>query len=165
MVQTDELELARASARGDERSIRALEARYFPDVERALLKMGLAKDAAADAMQALRKHLFVGAAPQIASYSGRGDLGGWLRVTATRLAWKQQRKYRREVPIDAIDPRALEPARTDPELGYMKEGYRAAFATAFREALEALDPKDKLLLKQHLLDALTIDDLAALHGV
>lgn len=43
--------------------------------------------------------------------------------------------------------------------------YRDEFKRAFHAAVEALDDRERLLLRQHALDGLSIDQLAALHGV
>jgi RNA polymerase sigma-70 factor (ECF subfamily) len=53
----------------------------------------------------------------------------------------------------------------DPELEYMKAVYRPRFKEAFREALGELAPNERALLKQSLLDGLSIDALAGLHQV
>src|SRR5262249_49575466 len=133
-----DLYLACACARGDGRAIAALEARYFGDIDGALARRQLAPAAIAEIKQILREKLFVGAAPKIAEYDGRGDLGAWLRTTAIRQALKLLRSERRERPTS--DEQILQqPAlQDDPELALMKGTYRAAFKTAFQKALGAL---------------------------
>ena len=42
---------------------------------------------------------------------------------------------------------------------------RAAFRAAFEEAIRALPPRDRLVLRQHGVDDLSIDQIGALHGV
>lgn len=176
-VAADSLETARASdlwaacacGSGDSGAIAAAEARYFPDVDAALGKMGLSADRMSEVKQGLRKVLFVGdpaagVAPRIGEYKGTGDLRAWLRVTAMRAALKLLRKENRETPTDD----ALLEARAqtdDPELGYMKAAYRAAFKTAFQEALDSLDAKEKTFLKQQIVDGLSIDELGSLYQV
>jgi RNA polymerase sigma-70 factor (ECF subfamily) len=44
-----------------------------------------------------------------------------------------------------------------------KQRYREAFRAAFRAALAALSARDRNLLRMHLIDELTIDQIAALH--
>jgi RNA polymerase sigma-70 factor (ECF subfamily) len=53
----------------------------------------------------------------------------------------------------------------DPELAYMKAAYRATFKEVFQEALDSLLPRERLLLKQQLVDGLSIDELGALNQV
>jgi RNA polymerase sigma-70 factor (ECF subfamily) len=158
-----------ACGTGDGRALAAVEARYFPDVDAALGKMGLSADRIGEVKQGLRRVLFVGdpeaqTAPRITEYRGTGDLRAWLRVTAMRAALKLLRKENRETPTDdaLLEARAHE---DDPELAYMKAAYRAAFKTAFQEALESLLPRERTLLKQQIVDGLGIDELGALYQV
>lgn len=53
----------------------------------------------------------------------------------------------------------------DPELAYMKATYRAAFKSAFQEALESLQSRERTLRKQQIVDGLGIDELGALYEV
>ncbi|GAC1523870.1 MAG: hypothetical protein NVS3B10_23550 [Polyangiales bacterium] len=167
-----------ACGTGDGRAIAEVEARYFPDVDAALGKMGLSADRIGEVKQGLRRLLFVGdpdvqvetpsgprgAAPRITEYRGTGDLRAWLRVTAMRAALKLLRKENRETPTDdaLLEARAHE---DDPELAYMKAAYRASFKVAFQEALESLLPRERTLLKQQIVDGLGIDELGALYQV
>jgi len=176
-VPAAELETARvadlwaacACGTGDGRAIAEVEARYFPDVDAALGKMGLSADRIGEVKQGLRRLLFVGdpgagVAPRITEYRGTGDLRAWLRVTAMRAALKLLRKENRETPTDdaLLEARAQQ---DDPELAYMKAAYRAAFKVAFQEALESLLPRERTLLKQQIVDGLGIDELGALYQV
>ena len=185
-VAAAELEAARvadlwaacACGTGDGRAIAEVEARYFPDVDAALGKMGLSADRIGEVKQGLRRLLFVGdaavgdagtadgakLAPRITEYRGTGDLRAWLRVTAMRAALKLLRKENRETPTDdaLLEARAQQ---DDPELAYMKAAYRASFKVAFQEALESLLPRERTLLKQQIVDGLGIDELGALYQV
>jgi RNA polymerase sigma-70 factor (ECF subfamily) len=60
---------------------------------------------------------------------------------------------------------ALKSAGDDPELTYLKAVYRTAFREAFAAAIGSLEARDKSLLRQHLVDGLTIDELAPIYGV
>jgi RNA polymerase sigma-70 factor (ECF subfamily) len=158
-----------ACGTGDGRAIAEVEARYFPDVDAALGKMGLSADRIGEVKQGLRRLLFVGnpdaqTAPRITEYRGTGDLRAWLRVTAMRAALKLLRKENRETPTDdaLLEARAQQ---DDPELAYMKAAYRASFKVAFQEALESLLPRERTLLKQQVVDGLGIDELGALYQV
>ena len=176
-VAAAELDTARAAdlwaacacATGDSRTLAAVEARYFPDVDAALGKMGLSADRIGEVKQGLRGLLFVGdpaagTAPRITEYRGSGDLRAWLRVTAMRAALKLLRKENRETPTDdaLLEARAHE---DDPELAYMKAAYRASFKVAFQEALESLHARERTLLKQQIVDGLGIDELGSLYQV
>jgi RNA polymerase sigma-70 factor, ECF subfamily len=171
-ARAPDLWAACACGTGDGRAIAAVEARYFPDVDAALGKMGLSADRIGEVKQGLRRLLFVGdpsapapnSAPRITEYRGTGDLRAWLRVTAMRAALKLLRKENRETPTDdaLLEARAHE---DDPELAYMKAAYRASFKVAFQEALESLHARERTLLKQQIVDGLGIDELGALYQV
>jgi len=119
-------------------------------------------------LQSRRRGLFVGdetRAPRMADYGGRGDLRGWLRVTAVRAALKVLRKDKREVPLEEGALLEAEATSADPEMAYVKELYRAQFRAAFQAALDSLEDREKALLKQHVVDGLSVDRLGDLHQV
>lgn len=166
-ARVHDLWIAYASASGDSKALAIVEARYLPDVDVVLEKMGLPKDRIAEVKQGLRRLLFVGDAegpPRIGEYRGAGDLRAWMRITAMRAALKLIRKERREVSCDDALLEARAPD-DDPELAYMKANYRAAFKVAFQEALESLEARERTLLKQQIVDGLGIDELGALYDV
>ena len=167
-LKVEDLYAACACVRKDPRAISGIEARYFGDVDAALRKMNLPNAKIDDVKQSIRRQLFVGEdgqPPRIAPSNGRGELRGWLRVTAVRGALKVIRKEKRETVAsdDAIFEAGTSGA--DPELAYIKEVFRDKFRAAFQAALDGLDDRDKTLLRQHVVDGLSIDDLAALHQV
>jgi RNA polymerase sigma-70 factor, ECF subfamily len=162
-----DLWIACASLGADPNALRAIEARYLPEINGTLGKMGLSADAIGEVKQRLRAVLFVGDGenpPRIGEYRGQGDLRAWLRVSAMRAALKLLKKNARETSSDE----ALLEARAgadDPELAYMKATYREAFKAAFQEALDSLQPRERTLLKQQVVDGLGIDEIGALYSV
>jgi RNA polymerase sigma-70 factor (ECF subfamily) len=166
-TRAEDLWIACATAAADPAALAVVEARYLPDVDASLGKMGLSRDRIGEVKQGLRHLLFVGDAatpPRINDYRGLGDLRAWMRVTAMRAALKLIRKDSRETSSDDALLEAHAPD-DDPELAYMKAAYRAAFKTAFQEALESLDGRERTLLKQQIVDGLGIDELGALYEV
>jgi RNA polymerase sigma-70 factor (ECF subfamily) len=165
-VRAADLFVACACANGDGAAVAALDERAFGTLRDSLRRMRLAPEQIDDVLQGLRRILFAGdeiAAPRIREYSGQGDLIGWLRVSATRSALKLIRREKREVPgVDALEERATD---GDPELHYMKALYRDAFRTAFQRAIDSLTDREKNLLRQHVVDELSIDDLGGLYQV
>jgi RNA polymerase sigma-70 factor, ECF subfamily len=120
-----------------------------------------------DVKQQLRRGLLVGDAgrPGILEFSGRGELRRWLRVLAVRWAVALRRRARREMPSeDWLLERALVPAE-HPEMAYLKSFYRREVADAIGQALLALSAHERTLLRQSFVDGLSIDALAALHGI
>lgn len=159
-----DLYLACACARGDAAALRAFEASLIPGVRSALGAMRLPPDQVDEALAILRRDLFSGEAPKIRAYEGQGELRGFLRVTATRIALKLGRRTKREV-IDDEAGRLEMAAGDDPELSFLKAKYRAAFRVAVERAIAELEDKDALVLRQHFVDGLSIDVLGGLHQV
>ena len=74
-----DLYLARACCAGDARALATFDEKFLAQVP-AILARHRARDAADEVRQLVRERLFV-APPKIASYTGRGSLAGWLRIT------------------------------------------------------------------------------------
>jgi RNA polymerase sigma-70 factor, ECF subfamily len=161
--RVEELELCCGCALGLADALAELERRFFPEVERALRNLDRAGDLTDEIKQVLRHKLFVaepGAAPGITAFAGRGPLGRWLQVVATREALMLLRKGKRELAVAAHDL-----AGRDGELNILRREYRAEFERAFADALATLSSKDRNLLYYHLIGRLTIDRIGAIYRV
>lgn len=161
-----DLYLACACVRGDESALAAFDQYCLTGVDKVLARVapGLSAD---DVRQVVRQKLFVGAgksSPKIGEYSGLGDLRSWVRMVVVRAAISLRRKGQREVPCEDL---ALANAAFDqnPELNLIKRMYRTEFNRAFEEAVEALSPRERNLLRQHLVDHLNIDQIGMLYRV
>jgi RNA polymerase sigma-70 factor (ECF subfamily) len=129
------------------------------------------RDLIDDVKQLIRVQLLVardGKPPGIAGYRGKGPLRGWVRITATRELIRHQRKRARETPsqrpLEEVLGDALGDAG-DPLLSQLKAEYRTEFATALREAIAELGAEDRTLLRQQIVDQLSIDEIGAAFGV
>lgn len=161
-LQVFELALAWACLQRSEPALRYFERTYFAQVHRALRKMKLSRTLAEDVLGWMRFELFVrpdGAL--IATYSGRGDLGSWVRAIAVHEALKRARRARREVSTDE----APELPVPEPELVAMRGAYGAEFTRALSESFQSLAAEERTLLRQYFLDGLTIDVLAKLYQI
>jgi RNA polymerase sigma-70 factor (ECF subfamily) len=160
-----DLWLACACVDGIASAISTLERWGFPSVDAALAKLQLAEHDRAELKQRVRTRLLLPEGtrpPRLVEYSGRGDLRGYLRISATRLALNYLRDARRhEVPSGDELPNAI----VDPELGRLQERYRGACELALSDALEQLSRRERNLLRQHLIDGTTIQQLATQHRV
>jgi len=157
----EDLYLACGCLAGIPAALVAFDARHGPDIERAL--HGRDRRGLDDAKQILHQRLFVGPAPKIATYSGRGPLRRWLRVVVGRLLLEVL--HAREPLADDWEIAALPVASDDPELAYLKARYRAEYKQAFSDALAELGDRDRTVLAQYHVDGLTIDELGVLYGV
>ncbi len=165
--------LACACVRGVPEAIGAFEKEYVGEIRRAGERARLTGDGVTELTQVLRQELLVGrdgGRPKLAEYGGRGDLRGWLRVTAMRAALKVKKRSQHDAAAPAHQGNEslfaeMRSAGDDPELSYMKALYGDAFRAAFGLAAQSLDPRDRNLLRQHFVEGKTIDNLGTLYGV
>ncbi|HUJ59861.1 MAG TPA: sigma factor-like helix-turn-helix DNA-binding protein [Kofleriaceae bacterium] len=167
-LPTGDLYLACACADGNPAALARFDAVYLREVDIAAAKARAAPGIRDEARQVVRDLLLVARGDRpaaIASYLGRGDLRGWIRVTAVREVLRLCKSGPREVAVedDALLD-ALSPA-SDPALELVKQQSRAEFERAFRAAVAALDVRDRRLLRHQILDGLGVDEIAALFKV
>jgi RNA polymerase sigma-70 factor, ECF subfamily len=175
-----DLYLACACSRGVPAAIARFESIYGAEIARTAERFQRQGLPAEDLLQLLRKKLFLaelaaaagpasGRAPEprprIASYTGQGFLQNWVRVTATRTFIDSIRVQgdAQETPLaDQLAAMLPEPG-ADPELQLLKREHARAFKAAFADAVAALDGSDRLVLRQHFCERLTIDQIGALY--
>ena len=155
--------LATALATGDPAAMRAFEQALVPQIGIALRRLRLAGGTADEVVQALRVELIVNG--KIADYAGRGELAAWLRVTATRKALKLVRRAEREETLDEVLLDHWPSATPDPASKHLRSRYTAELKVAIHGAFAELEVRQRNLLRQHIFDELTIDDLARLYRV
>jgi len=137
------------------------------EVDAAGSATGAERDQIEEVKQLLRLQLLVakdGKPPGIAGYRGRGPLRGWVRITATRELIRHKKKRTREVSFSQSLEKYLT-SGVDPALEALKAEYRTEFALALNEAIEDLTPEDRTLLRQAIVDDMSIDAIGAAFGV
>jgi RNA polymerase sigma-70 factor (ECF subfamily) len=162
-----DLYLAVACARGDTVAIVALEQACFAEIDVAARRTGATDAQAGDVRAHLRRILFVhepGRPAATSEYTGRGDLRGYVKVIATRELVRVVQRERREIALEdgVLDALA---SHADPQLAYLRDSYREEVSAALRAALEELEEQPRALLRYSLVDAWSIDRIAALYGV
>lgn len=166
-IRAVDLYLACACARGDVRALAAFDDHCVRPLDRVLSRMGIDADVIAEIQQNLRDRILVGDGkrPKIVDYAGRGDLRAWVRVMAVRWALRQRVRARRELPVEDDELLQRLVSTGDPATDHAKGLYRREFQRAFEDALRTLPTRELTLLRQHYVDELTIDELAALYRV
>jgi RNA polymerase sigma-70 factor (ECF subfamily) len=167
-----DLYLAAACIARDTTALACFDRDVLPSAKHAIVAIESAAGFVDEAMQRLRASLLVGddGAPRLARYSGRGPLRAWVGIAGARTALMMLRsqKRAREVPIDD-DERWAEAlaliSTSDPELELLKRQYADAFAAALRDAVTALEPRARTVLRMSFVDALSIDDIGAVYAV
>lgn len=179
-VHGADLYLACGALAGDRAALAYFEEHFIARVADYVLRVRVGRDVVDDVQQRLRERLLMGIGslgegdddgdaadagpaptrrPKIAEYSGRGALGGWVRVAAVRTALNQVRGSGPK--MEELDEAPSFVA--DPELAYVKEHAQALFTDAFQRVLASLDAKERSLLRLHYIDGLTMDQLARLY--
>lgn len=147
----------------------ALEAIYLSKVPSWLGNLRLSEDELDEVRQALRIQLLMGtpkAGPRLATYTGKGPIENWIRISAVRIAFRQggePRKPLKENDLALIE--AMPAPQPDAELDLILSRYRAEFRQAYRESMQELPSEQKLLLQMHFLERLTTTRLGTLFGV
>ncbi|HEY4058904.1 MAG TPA: hypothetical protein VGM39_19955 [Kofleriaceae bacterium] len=161
----DDLYLAFGCTIGDENAVGEFDRSILRDIPRALRRGDMDSAHLEDTRQHVATKLLATTPPGIASYAGRGSLRGWVRVIAIRESGRLKDGTKQETPVadDALFDAVAQ--GIVPSQSLLKDAYRTSFKTSFEAALAALSIHDRLLLKQHFLDGLSIDRMAALHDV
>lgn len=151
---------------GDPASIAAFERELAPILERAVATFG--DDIRQEVAQGLRGSLLVdhrGRGPLLREYSGQGAVRRWLRVVAAREATRLYHAGRREAPPD--DDALFESLVGEGDLRGELARLDAArqFRQAFSQALSGLPPRERTALRMHVVDGLTIDQIAPVFDV
>jgi RNA polymerase sigma-70 factor (ECF subfamily) len=136
------------------------------EIDRVARKLRATDDQAAEVHGHLRRVLFVaepGRAAGLAEFAGRGDLRGYIRVSATRELIRAINRGRREESIEPLLER-LDLAHA-PELNLLRAQYGETVAAALRAAVEALDERPRALLRYSVAAGWSIDQIGALYGV
>lgn len=166
-VHSADLYLALAAADGDAPAMRAFEHDYIARVGEYVVRTTVARDVVDEVKQRLRTTFFLAepgeddpsARPgKLLEYSGKGPLGGWIRVSAVRTALNCLRA--------AGDVRSADKETNgvalDPELSFAHAAADNVFREAFREALAKLDAEARSILRLHYMQGLTMDQLAGM---
>ena len=169
-VHAADLYLALGCVEDPERALAAFDRTFLREATSVVERMNVGGVAATEVEQLLREKLFVGAGespPKIMQYSGSGPLGGWLRVVAVRaaLAVRRTRAAETSAHVDDVAALADVAGSDDPELEHLRRTYAEPFEAALRDTLRVLPEKDRALLRMHLADGLTVDQLGLLLGV
>ncbi|NVB83539.1 MAG: sigma-70 family RNA polymerase sigma factor [Kofleriaceae bacterium] len=131
-----------------------------------LRAMGMEPSAIDDVIADVRARLIAADGDRAAAllrYDGRGSLAGYVRAIVVRLAIDRLRAARPTASLDEVDEVAAFAISLEAEL--TKQAHADVVKAAFRRAWEDVPPHQRLLLSQQVIDQLSIDEIAAVHGV
>ena len=156
--------LACACGDGDRAAIEALEEHYM-EARASLRRLDARPEFIDDVMQELRAKLLLPPEPRILRYGGRGPLLAWIRVAASRIAIDALRAVRDDVLREPRDPDSLEGVDFGPEVQLLRAAYRGSFQEAMSTALAGLSAKERNLLRRHLIEHMTLEEIAGPYSV
>lgn len=179
-VHAEDLYLACGAMSGDRAAVTYFEEQFIARVPDYVLRVRIGRDVVDEVQQKLRERLLMGrsveekrgasadgephsvegATPKIGEYSGKGALGGWVRVAAVRTALNETRGRTLDTEPAGDDMPSFV---ADPELAYVKEHAQRLFMDAFQRVLGSLPAKERSILRLHYIDGLTMDQLARLY--
>lgn len=159
--------LAVAANDGDERAIAACEQVARREVEFATSKLRATPTQAEETRSELGRLMFTREEERecaIASFTGRGDLRGYLCVIVSRALARRIQRDRREVTLDDQVIDAFTP-QVAPEIALLREQYRPQVDLALRNGIAALSDRHRAVLRFHLIEGWSIDQLGERYGV
>jgi RNA polymerase sigma-70 factor, ECF subfamily len=159
-----DLYLACACLHGDVKAWRALEREHLRSVPSFIARIDSSPAFADDVKQRLGEKLANNAKGpgKLALYTGRGPIGGWIRVAAVREAQNGKRRVRKTVELNE---HGIATADHDPEVALLKKRYAKEFTRAFKEVLATLENDERNVLSLHYLDGLTIEEVGKAYRV
>jgi RNA polymerase sigma-70 factor (ECF subfamily) len=139
---------------------------YLPPLRRRLGKMGLATSEIDEVVQQVCERLIGRDAEgraRLVKYARQGRLQSLLVVVGTNIAIDSFRRAGREKgDHDALAALAV---TSDPRAELMRHQKQTVFKAAVEAALEALEPRERTVLRLHLIDNLTLDEIADYYKV
>ena len=166
-LKLEDLYLAWGCLRGEPAALQAFDRAMAEPIRVALSRLDASEAVKQDAAQLLRERLFVaadGRLPRIAEFAGRGQLQRWVQAAVVRVCIDLLRRHRREVPLDEAALGVSTP-QADLELEHLRRLYGPVFQVAFSAAIEQLGERQRAILRHHLVEEMTIDDICARYGV
>jgi RNA polymerase sigma-70 factor (ECF subfamily) len=169
-LAVEDLFLAYACAEGDPIALKFFATECDGELKAVAQKLRISPSDIDDIRQKLWDKLFLESAghpKKILEYHGAGGLRHWFRVLAARLILDELRKAKRQAnhPF-AADDNALWSAapNADPELDNIRRRYKDAFRSAFENAVRALEPDERNILRCHYLMGMSTEQMAQAFG-
>lgn len=162
-----DLYLACACAAGIPAAHAALDSAYAGSLRAALGTLDSNPDFIAEVLQSVREKLLVdhgGAETKIASYSGHGPLGAWLRVVTMRTAISMRRKRQPELGLDDELERVLDLA-PNAEVSVIARELGHDLRETLRAAVAAQPSRIRAVLRMYYADNRGVEEIGRVYKV
>lgn len=168
-LHTSDIYLALGCLDRQPAAVAALELHIIGEIRRSVERASQDPSSVDDTVQTTMERLILGpspAAPKLARYTGQGPLVAWVRVVAVREALQLRRRTQRARVVDeALLVEGGGTARGSHEVELLRKRHGDTFRSAVQDALRRLGPEQRAILRFHVLDQLTIDQIAPMLGV
>ncbi|HEY3494445.1 MAG TPA: sigma-70 family RNA polymerase sigma factor [Polyangiaceae bacterium] len=160
-----ELFLCCACVSGDPRAIGVFEREFLPVARAAITKVQRASDFVEDTLQDFRARLLVGQPAKLATYTGRGPLKAWVRVSAVRAALDRCRALGTSTARNTELSEHFVAPELAAENRLGRARYTEAFQGALHEAVAALPANERNALRMHLCGQCGIEEIGRAYRV
>jgi len=160
-----DLYLACAAGAGDHAAVRVIEERFISRLPARIRRLGSATDKVSDVLQTVRERLFSGDVPRIRAYNGAGPLEQWIKVVAIRTAIDLHRTDQSIPRIEGAWLETVAPRDADVSALMAKVEYKRELELAIQELVGRLSPRDRAILRLHVVEGVSIEKIAASYGV
>lgn len=153
-----------ACSHGDQNAIVALQRDSEHPLRGTIARVCSEADFVRDTLQEFWQKLLVGPRARVQDYCGRSPLQAWLqlcasrlaidRLRACRLAWRQEADLEQSVAEQIFDIEAV----------LTKHQFQEPFRVALRAAIASLSRRDRTLLRLHILERCSIDQIGRAYG-
>lgn len=162
-LRLPDLFIACGCALKDHAALASFERTHIAKVGLFVRKLRLSGAMRDDLVQLLREKLLVGSAKapaKIFSYSGKGSLEGWLRISAVHAAMnllRTEKRYAQEGEPEAIFD--------TPEVLHYRAENEKVITDSVRAALAVMSERERSLLKLYFLEELSLDRISEVYQV
>jgi len=165
-VDEFELYLALACEHGATPAVRRFEAEYFREIRVGASRLSCTPEELDEITQRVRRALFElgdDGRAKLVHLTARGDLRALIRLIARRAGLSLRRSGR--PPADPVDALDLASVGDSPSLLLVKHEHRDRFRSALADAVAALEPAARTMLRLHEVDGVTLAKLATMYGI
>lgn len=163
-----DLYIACACAKGVPLAVESFQKAFRADIGGAVARVDSSRAFVDDAVQAVYERILVRTSEgraRIAEYAGRASLRGWLSAVAKRTALNLRRNKDDQGHEPLSGTARVLGASAGPEIALLKARYKREFEDAIRATMAGLSARDRTLLLLHLVDGLTLPQIAAMQNV
>jgi RNA polymerase sigma-70 factor, ECF subfamily len=154
-----------ACANGEPVALAMFESESERVVRGAIARVNREPEFIADTLQEFWKKFLVGPGARVHDYWGRAPLHAWLHLCATRLAIDRQRARRAELERATDLGEDLVDQVFDAESTLTRAQFYLPFRCALRQALASMTHRDRALLRLHVVERCSIDQIGRAYNV